>query len=319
MTKERFYGYNQRLKLVLRGIKNSKKISKNNKSAIIEFHNNCFAEGLSIARVLKYLAHLKNLCILLKKNFKDANKKDILNLVQKIETSKYADMTKKDYKVTIKKFYKWLRNGEDYPKEVKWIKASIRNGNHKLPEELLTEEDIRKLIDSAEHIRDKALISVLYESGCRIGELVFLRVKHIQFDDFGAQIIVDGKTGMRRIRLISSSPYLSNWIQNHPLKDEPESYIWITIGTKNKYNLMKYETINKLLRKIAKKAGIKKKVNPHSFRHSRATFLAKHLTEAQMKEYFGWVQSSKMASVYVHLCGRDVDDACFCLDNILIL
>ncbi|MFX1562184.1 MAG: hypothetical protein ACFFDP_02625, partial [Promethearchaeota archaeon] len=48
---------------------------------------------------------------------------------------------------------------------------------------------------------------------------------------------------------------------------------------------------------------------PHSFRHARSTHLASHLTEAQMKEYLGWVQSSKMASVYVHLSGRDVDKA----------
>jgi len=64
-----------------------------------------------------------------------------------------------------------------------------------------------------------------------------------------------------------------------------------------------------ILRKIAKRAGIRKKVNPHAFRHARATHLAKFLTEAQMKEFFGWVQDSDMASVYVHLSGRDVDRA----------
>lgn len=52
-----------------------------------------------------------------------------------------------------------------------------------------------------------------------------------------------------------------------------------------------------------------KKVNPHNFRHSRATYLANHLTDAQMKEHFGWVQGSDMASIYVHLSGRDVDNA----------
>ncbi len=62
-----------------------------------------------------------------------------------------------------------------------------------------------------------------------------------------------------------------------------------------------------LRERLAKKAGIKKKVNSHMFRHSRATNLATHLTEAQMKEYFGWVQSSKMVSIYVHLSGRDTD------------
>lgn len=41
----------------------------------------------------------------------------------------------------------------------------------------------------------------------------------------------------------------------------------------------------------------------------RATYLANFLTDAQMKEYFGWQQGSKMAAVYVHLSGRDVDNA----------
>jgi ribosomal protein L37E len=60
---------------------------------------------------------------------------------------------------------------------------------------------------------------------------------------------------------------------------------------------------------IARRAGISKKVNPHNFRHSRASYLANFLTEAQMKEHFGWMQDSKMAAIYVHLSGRNVDSA----------
>jgi phage FluMu protein Com len=72
---------------------------------------------------------------------------------------------------------------------------------------------------------------------------------------------------------------------------------------------MTYAALRITLERIAKKAGIHKKTNFHNFRHSRATYLANHLTEAQMKEFFGWVQASDMASIYVHLSGRDVDNA----------
>lgn len=64
-----------------------------------------------------------------------------------------------------------------------------------------------------------------------------------------------------------------------------------------------------MLKKIGRKAGIRKKLNFHNFRHSRATYLANHLTDAQMREYFGCVRTSDMAAVYVHLSGRDVDSA----------
>ena len=45
------------------------------------------------------------------------------------------------------------------------------------------------------------------------------------------------------------------------------------------------------------------------FRHSRATRLANVLTEAQLRQLFGWVQGSRMAATYAHLSGRDVDNA----------
>jgi len=44
-------------------------------------------------------------------------------------------------------------------------------------------------------------------------------------------------------------------------------------------------------------------------RKARATHLASKLTEAQMCEYFGWIQGSDMPFTYVHLSGRDIDDA----------
>ena len=77
-----------------------------------------------------------------------------------------------------------------------------------------------------------------------------------------------------------------------------------------------YRSFYVTIRKMALKAGIRKRVFPHLFRHSRATFLASRMTEAQMKEYFGWTQSSDMAATYVHLSGRDVDDTLLKINHI---
>ena len=56
-------------------------------------------------------------------------------------------------------------------------------------------------------------------------------------------------------------------------------------------------------------AGVDKPSNPHHYRHSRASYLANHMTEAQLCKYFGWVQGSDIPAKYVHLSGRDIDDA----------
>lgn len=55
------------------------------------------------------------------------------------------------------------------------------------------------------------------------------------------------------------------------------------------FKKLAYNSLRTILRIIAEKASIKKKVIPHAFRHARATHLANSLTEAQMKEFFGWV------------------------------
>jgi len=92
-----------------------------------------------------------------------------------------------------------------------------------------------------------------------------------------------------------------------------------TIATNYKYKgqPVEYNSFSHLIKRIAEKAGIRKRVYPHLFRHSRATALAGKLTEAQMKEYFGWVQSSEMAATYVHLSGRDVDNAMLALQGMV--
>lgn len=287
-----------------------KAFSKENKELTLKFINDCYADGLDKRRVDKYVYHLKNIMKILGIGLAKATREDIKKLVREIEQSDYMDWTKHDYKVTIKKFWKWLRQTEDmYPEEVRWIKTTMKNANNKLPEDLLTQEDIRKLIENAINLRDKALISVLYESGCRIGEIMSMRIKDVIFGEPTCSIRVSGKTGARRLLLVDSTPYLSNWISHCANKDNPDSFLWTSIGTKNRNKVLQYNSLREILKAISAKAGIKKRVNPHIFRHSRATHLANKLTEAQMCEYFGWRQGSDMPRTYVHLSGRDVDNA----------
>jgi len=302
---ESIHNYEKRLETALRNIRNSP-ISEKNKEIILKFKDECFSNGLSIGRVVKYIYYLLKLSHWLGMDFEKAKREDIKRLVTEVEKCSYVDFSKKELKTCVKKLYKWLRDSEDYPPEVRWIKPGNKKLSRiKLPEELLTEDDVVRLINATQNVRNKAFVSMLYETGCRIGEILFIRLKHISFDQYGAQILVDGKTGRRRIRIISSVPYLTEWINKHPFKDNPEAYLW----TCKKNKVLSYGAVIRTLEILGQKAGIKKKLNPHNFRHSRATYLANHLTEAQMKEYFGWVQASDMASVYVHLSGRDVDSA----------
>ena len=300
-----------RVQRLLTNIRESEEVPARSRRLIQKFWEQCQADGLAPAGVCKYLYALRYLSQRLNKPLDRATKLDIIKFVGEVEQSSWTYWTKHGTKVALKKFYKWLRQTEVYPDEVRWIVSTAKDVKHKLPEELLSEQEIKVIIQHADNPRDKALVGVLDESGARIGELLGLRRKHVSFDEYGAVIVVNGKTGDRRIRLVSSAPLLASWIEGHPLGD-PDDFLWVT-----KFNKMNGEGLAplgyagccKVLETLCKRARVNKRVHPHLFRHSRATALANKLTEAQLKELFGWTQGSAMASVYIHLSGRDVDNA----------
>jgi integrase len=229
---------------------------------------------------------------------------ELQNVILKVKDNKKWSLRTKDTIIfSAKSFFKWLE------KDVSWIKRQRGQKSQKLPEDLLTENEVLMLIRASDHLRDKALVSVLYESGVRAGELLNMSIKDVIFDDFGSIIRVSGKTGDRRIRLVFSTSYLKNWIDKHPLRDDRDSKLWVSISNRGKHEPLQYQHLSVRLKELATKCDLKKPMNPHHFRHSRASFLAKFLTESQLKVFFGWTQASDMAQIYVHLSGRDVDDA----------
>lgn len=301
----------------------SKKFKRKDVEDIKEFINHMSAIGIRPIRLKKQLYVLRKISLLLKKPFRDCNKKDLMELIRKIDSVKeHSEWTKYDRKVVLKRFYRWM-NGEEpnnYPECIKWLRLKDPK-NSILPEDLITEEEVIKAVDAAKYLRDKTLIFTMYESGGRISELLTLQIKNVSFGEHITSLLVSGKTGQRRIPLISSTSYLATWLSMHPFKDNPNAPLWVKIVDKWHPQSMKplsYKAAQKMIKATFARAGIKKKPSPHLFRHSRATILAKHLTEAQLKELFGWTQSSDMASRYVHLSGRDVDKAILKLHGIQI-
>ena len=260
-------------------------------------------EGIGIVRRLKYIRTFRRILRLLDKPLKNMNINDIERHFLWLKNSpNYSDETKGDYWNMVKKFIKYLHPKLDLSK----YKLQLTKRT-KLPEDILSIEDVTALIKYCESSRDKALIHLLYESGCRVGELTSLRVKDVSFDDFGAAIRVNGKTGMRRIRLVNSVPLIAEYLQLHKFRNEANAPLFYRMDRRTKTHLNSFG-VNHLLKRVAEKAGISKRIYPHLFRHSRATHLATHLTEQELKIYFGWVGASNMASVYVHLSGKDIED-----------
>jgi integrase/recombinase XerD len=285
-------------------------VGKKNSETILRFYRQIVAEGIGIARQIKYLSTLRRIASLLNKPFEEAIKDDIIDFVVKIEQQDYSEWTKHSYKIILKKFYKWLRGCEDeYPAEVRWIKARNNIPNTLQKKDLLTVDDIKRIANNTRNIRDKAFIWVYFESMRRLGEILTLKIGDVEFDELGARLLVNGKMGRDHGRVITSVPLLSAWLNMHPLRDDPSSPLWVTLGSKKICKQLSYNAVKSMLKDCAKRAGIKKRVWLYLIRHSRITPASKILPHSLLCATAGWKQGSRMPSVYIHLAGEDVDEA----------
>jgi len=293
-------------------------ISKSNKKIIIEYvHHLVSTADIGKERQAKLTWQLRRIAELLDKDFNKANTQDLKGVVAKFKTYQFQrkNTTKRslstetinDYKLLIIRLYKWLKgiDPEDRPPEiVKWIKKS------KVKKEfgnLITWEDISKLSSVSNNPKDLALINFIFESGARIGEVLNMKVGDIEFHDKYCRVRLFGKTGERKIIVIVSSPYLAQYLNNR--KAEPgNDWFWLSASNASRNERLRYSGVCMILRKLFKKANIDKRHNPHFMRHSRASIMAKKLTEPQLRLYFGWTKGSNTPSTYVHLSGRDIDN-----------
>lgn len=243
------------------------------------------------------------------KPFRETTEDDIFAFISHKKEKGLGPSSLRLYKIYVKSFYRNLYGlpSRQYPDQVR----NLNGGNTKRkipirPEDVITKEDVASLIKHCLYYRDEAIITVLYESGCRLGEFVNINIGHLKFDKKGIVLVVSGKTDERRIRLIESVVYIQRWLENHPLKDKKDKPLWCSL--RKPHQRVTRANIQALLTGLKKRSGFNKPMNAHAFRHSRITEFSKYLTDAKLRVLAGWTASSQMTGVYVHLSGKDLDD-----------
>ena len=278
------------------------KIPEKERKIIISFVKEIKITGITQHREYFYLTRLRVIYNNLQDKFLAPSKEDIIDMILSFK-EKYTDKTMMDYENVMKRFYKW------YYKSLPDFMALKFNhkSSHDKKMDLITKYDIERLIGACNNTRDKALISLLYDSGCRIGEILTLRMKDVIFDEYGLILNVHGKTGNRSVRIIGDSiAYLKDYLKS---KDDNDEYLFTGLQKQNMHKQMKYYDARKLLLNLKARTGIDKRIYPHLFRHTRASILASKVPESPLESQMGWVHGSKMTSVYVNLSMRDQDNA----------
>ena len=230
-----FQNYERRLSLCLKRIDREEGCPAEDKQLIKDFIFHCQAQGVSPGRLYKLCWTLLSLKRQLPVSFRDATRKEMEQLVARVNVSgRYTANTRSDCKEILKRFYKYVRNGNadkitPFPPEVAWISTEVKRNEQKEPD-VLGEDEIKRLITGATSTRDKAFIAVLAEGGFRIGEILSGSIGDAVFDENGVRLTVRGKTGQRTVRLITSAPLLGFYVQEHPLKNDPTAPLWYKFG-----------------------------------------------------------------------------------------
>lgn len=240
-------------------------------------------------------------------DYKDVNeitKKDIESYILHRRKNNKPKTVHNDV-VDLRLFFKWFKPENTFFEDIKTRAPK----NHLPTKEIIVPSDVKKLVPACKTQRDRAIIMTFWDSAARANEVLDLNIGHVEIDKYGAVVVVEGKTGMRRIRLIEAVPDLQAWINQHPHKDDPDAPLFVTFRNNgNGPKRLDIRTVQNMLKKAAEDAGVKKNIHPHAFRHGKLTDLVKRgFKETELRIIAGWEADSKMPATYIHLSGEDVE------------
>jgi len=249
----------------------------------------------------------------LKCQWTDAKIKDLSDAVDALNESHYRQNTKNDHIVILKTFYRWMIRKkqtkitlEQLSDEDDGIRAPGVNTETAEAKDLLTRDELAIIVQGCKNLRDKAIVTTLYESAARISELSRLKWGDLEYTNEGIikATIHDEKTKKKRYApLFLSMEYLAAWRAGYPGKPSDDAYIFIDRDNKP----MEYRAINYQITRAAKRAGIEKRVTPHLFRKSRLTEMVREGYQESVIKEVGWAnQGSQMMKTYIKLGSDDV-------------
>lgn len=204
----------------------------------------------------------------------------------------------------IKSFYKYLLIEGTITSDPTALLESPKIGR-KLPD-ILSMEEIDMLIEAvdlskSEGQRNKAMLETLYSCGLRVSELVNLKITNLFFDQ--GFIKVEGKAGKERLVPVSGraideiNKYLSGYRKTLNVSKDSENVLFLNRRGKKLSRVM----IFTIIKNLAEKIGLKKKISPHTFRHSFATHLINGGADLRAVQEMLGHESILTTEIYTHL------------------
>jgi integrase/recombinase XerD len=185
-----------------------------------------------------------------------------------------------------------------------------RPRKEKLLPEILSKEEVGKILNATNNLKHKTMISVIYSCGLRRSEVILIKIADV--DSNRMMIKINGAKG-KKDRYVQLSEVLLKLLRQYYSEFKPK--IWLFEGQKGgKYGA---ESISKLLKAAAFKAGIKKRVYPHMLRHSFATHQLEQGVDIRYIQAWLGHESIKTTQRYTHVSEHNFKNFKNPLDELL--
>lgn len=264
------------------------------------------------SRIVSDFYKLKTLARSFAKPFDIITRDDVDRVFAQI-TTQVKDA--RDYALRFRLFYRWLK-GVDYDlPEVAALKKIRHKRQRFSPKDMITEEQLDKILAVMDSVRDRALVRTLYFTGLRPAELLLLKVGDLEEVCGVRGFAVNGTKTAFSIRsrpMIDAKAWelVDQVIAAHPCRNRPdfkECYLW-TMNDRNE--MLTHRAFYKRLSEAAKRA-LGYHIKPYLFRHTRisAEFTNEEyekIPKAFRKRSSGWSLSSDEEDTYVHPDNKDI-------------
>lgn len=254
-------------------------------------------EGLrrnySLKTIKTYVFCLKKFLSYCRKEPRKITKVDVNNYLNKLVKKGVSGNTVNVHLCSLKFLLREILN-KNFIIKIKYSKTPKR-----LPV-VLTKEEITKMINSISNEKHKLMIKLMYSSGLRVSELVNLRVKDLQFNNnYGW--VRNGKGNKDRLFIIAKSlrKDMLKFIIQEGLGED--SFVFKTYNGR-----INIRTVQVIVKKATKKAGIFKRVHCHALRHSFSTHLIENGYDVASVQSLLGHNSMETTMVYVHMANPSI-------------
>jgi len=268
--------------------------------------------GLSDNSVVSYIFDVERLVKFLEENSIDVSPLKITeDEIQQFVYSVAGELNPRSRTRLIsglKSFFNYLMF-EDYRKDTPMELIEVPKIGRKLPDTLSTAE-IDALIDAVKTtgnhdeedkigIRNKTMLEVLYSCGLRVSELTTLKLSDLFFDD--GFIRITGKGNKQRFVPIGKKTQqeIADYVQNgrfHAIKNHED-----TLFLNRRGRGLTRAMIFTIIKRLADDIGLKKKISPHTFRHSFATHLLENGADLRSIQMMLGHESITTTEIYMHI------------------